>query len=171
MGRPVKSGPDLADYILERFARNDVDCRGDIIAAAREGVPYAREACRRLIEQMDTRGLRLPSELTVYQRDFMAGRIPPEVTWSGSRAADLMSRNLMAAIVVSALIDKFGLRPYSRLRKYISAAAIARDALREFAHIDIKLGAVEDAHNRIGRSIVGRPGAASDWPIEEIASG
>jgi hypothetical protein len=98
----------------------------------------------------------MPDELTEYNRKIVAGMVPPP-GWSGPKKKNELRRNIAIALVVAAVVDRFGLKPTGHSVRQRSACAIVAQALGE---IGMALGyeAVATIWKMYGRRMHTPPG-------------
>jgi hypothetical protein len=155
---------------LRRAIRFSLTNRLQVLAIARGGDADAIDVANELINELKSKRVPLPTELEGFSMDVHAGLVVARAP-SGPLRKHRFVRNMMIALTVAAIMDKYGLA-HSRRRKsrsgtgrpskWRSASAITADALRKVSNGKIDLGeaAVERIYEKMASAM---PGAGSGW--------
>jgi hypothetical protein len=167
----LEAGDGYWRAFLRRVVRGPfVNNRLQALFIARGGDGDAIDEINQFINEMRSVGAKLPTEFEAFSMDYHAGLIVAQAPQGPQRKRRYV-RNMVIALAVSAVMDRFGL-PYSRRRKsrsgsgrpspQRSASAIVADALYEVTGGKLDLGeaAVERIYERM---VGGMPSPGSGW--------
>ncbi|MFK0688169.1 hypothetical protein ACFX5Q_08195 [Mesorhizobium sp. IMUNJ 23033] len=145
-------GRRMAQELMTNLARNNPELLADYTYYASQGWKIADGAMRTLIAEITLSGKPLPRPLSEYQN--LLDVAPPRKLQGKSRA-DYMLRDIVIAITVQEVHERFGLAPTnSSLNKNNSACRVVSQALG-VAGVNMEYKAVEAVWNRIGPMLFG----------------
>lgn len=121
---------------LRLGAMSFVTTRLDLIALARSGEVESARVLREVILEAKSRRQELPVELEAYAMELVQGGTTGDQA-SGPKRKSKLLRNIMIALTVRAVVDRFGLAPTGRSPHRRSACAIVAEALGE---VNINMG-------------------------------
>lgn len=130
-----EGGHNLTRRILKQYAMTNPFTMDEVITDAMAGWSDAHWALGELITEFQARGQQLPPQLVSY--DIHAWRTQhPSARHGGRERADHATRNLVAAVIIRAVVEHFGLRATKsrqskRPAKRRSAASCLAQALKE----------------------------------------
>jgi hypothetical protein len=122
-----------------------------LVEYALAGEAEAQALLRSLILEAVSTGRELPVEVGYYKMILIRDGVAP-VHWGGPKAADAYTRDIAIAMTVSAVCDKFALKPTGRSARKRSGCAIVAEALDA---IGLRMSAsnVETIWKKLGRSM------------------
>jgi hypothetical protein len=138
-----------------------VELRMMVVALAKSGVEEAADTLRHVANEFDSRGEKLPTELLNYGMEVRLRRSDRWPKTSGPNKLDNMMRDLVRALTVAALFDRFHLLPRGKSGRTVSGCSVVAKA-ESSAHYHVKPRAIEKAWERFGAAIMPTvPGWAS----------
>jgi hypothetical protein len=145
---PIQSRAFVRSFL--RLGLSTAKTRMWLVELALAGEEEADIILRDAIIEMQSARVEMPTELIQYNMTLV--RAPRPVGWAGPKRKNEILRNICIAMVVAALVDRFGLKPTGHSVRQRSACAIVAQALAE---IRMALGyeAVASIWKMYGRSM------------------
>jgi hypothetical protein len=135
---------------------HSADGRFGVIDLARAGDPDAIAILKDLALELRSRHAMVPDELDNWISEQLRNPTKPKRE-GGPKRITKLPRDIGVAVVVAALVDRFGLKPTGRSPHRRSACAVVADALSEIGQA-IGYKAVETIWQRYGRAMPTQPG-------------
>ncbi|WP_420564159.1 hypothetical protein [Thalassobaculum sp.] len=128
----------FAVEMVKRIAVSRPEALMDVVDLARDGVSVADEALRELMLEYSNRGEVMPTYLSAYNMELLAGRPPGR---PGRKKADFFLRDIAIFLAVLLVSERFGLTPTGRNLSACSIVANAfngSDAVGDYGSISYK---------------------------------
>ena len=150
----------MKDLVENLLLMNTVELRMMVIELAKQGVEEAADALRHLVLELRSKYCELPLELEAYEQEVRwrsSDRWPKK---SGPSKVDNMMRDLVYALVVAGVCDRFGLAPTQSSARSASGCRIVAQAAFSI-HGGRAYETVKRIWKRFGASMPTVPGWAS----------